>query len=108
MVYWEMILGTGEGVGESGKKGKAVNGVLISALPLQVTGELLCRTYFKIVSPRGKVAGHFIYQLPPLIVLTPWGLNSLVLPNIPGAREETGRRGGRKMKEAVGIYGYCQ
>lgn len=65
MVYWEMILGPGEGVGGCGKKGKAVNGVLISALASQVTAKLLCRTYFKTVSPRGKVAGHFIYQLPP-------------------------------------------
>lgn len=100
MVYWEVILGTGEGVGESGKKAKAVNGVLKIALPLQVTGEL-CRTYFKIVPPKGKVAGRFLHQLPPLIVLTPW-----FCPTFQArAREE---RGSRKMKEAVGIYGYCQ
>lgn len=54
------------------------------------------------------MAEPFIHPLPPLIVLIPWSLTSLVLPNIPGAREERGRRGGRKMKEAVGIYGNCQ
>lgn len=54
-----------------------------------------------------KMQGSWAFYLPTstLIALTPWSLNCLVLPNIPGAREERGRRGGRKMKEAVGIYG---
>ena len=85
--YWEVIPGTREGVEELGKKGETVNCVLLRGLPLQVTGEPLCRTYFKTVTKRQGGWGFYPANSIPHCLSESWGITSQVLPHIPGAKK---------------------